>query len=95
MTKNKTQAGKTNFKSFVEEQVLNKLGKPDNLNFIRASNVFDNRWRVDVWCYHEVEGCLSKTSSSRIEYSYFVRTDEEGKITNSDPEINKEFDDAN
>jgi len=92
--KNKTQAGKQNFKSFVEEQVLHRLGKPDNLNFIRASNVFDNRWRVDVWCYHDVEGTLSQLNSSKIEYSYFVHTDEQGKIIKSDPQIDKEFNNA-
>jgi len=87
----KAQAGKPDFKSFVEEQVLNRLGTPSNLNFIRASNVFDNRWRVDVWCYHEVEGTLSSTSNSKIDYSYFIHADEQGKIINSSPEIKKEF----
>ena len=82
---------KEELKSFVEEQVIAKLGKPSNLNFIRASNVFNNRWRVDVWCYHKVEGCISEQSCSMIDHSYFIHTDEHGKITKSDPEINKEY----
>ena len=82
---------KEELKSFVEEQVIAKLGKPSNLNFIRASNVFNNRWRVDVWCYHKVEGCISEQSCSMIDHSYFIHADEHGKITKSDPEINKEY----
>ena len=82
---------KEELKSFVEEQVIAKLGKPSNLNFIRASNVFNNRWRVDVWCYHKVEGCIPEQSCSMIDHSYFIHADEHGKITKSDPEINKEY----
>ena len=82
---------KKELKSFVEEQVIARLGKPTELNFIRASNVFDNRWRVDVWCFFDSVETIMPTKSSDIKHSYFIRTDEHGKITDSSPEIIKEY----
>ena len=82
---------KNELKSFVEEQVITKLGKPTELNFIRASNVFDSRWRVDVWCYFDSEETIMPSKCSKIKHSYFIHVDEHGKITNSSPEINKEY----
>jgi len=82
---------KEELNSFVKEQVINKLGKPTELNFIKASNVFDNRWRVDVWCYFDSQATIMPTKSSDIKHSYFIRVDEHGKITNSSPEIIKEY----
>mgnify|MGYP003649647294 CR=1 FL=1 len=41
---------KKEVEEFVVEQVFSKMGgKPDNFYKIRAYNVFDNSWRVDVW----------------------------------------------
>ena len=82
---------KKELQSFIEEQVITKLGKPTELNFIRSSNVFDNRWRVDVWCYFDSVVTIMPTKSSNIKHSYFIRVDEHGKITNSSPEIIKEY----
>jgi len=82
---------KEELKSFVEQQVLTKLGKPENLNFVKASNVFDNRWRVDVWCYYDSTKTIMKTQCSHIFHSYFIHADEHGKITKSSPEIKKEY----
>ena len=81
---------KKELKAFVEEQVTTKLGKLKNLNFIRASNIFDNRWRVDVWCYYDSTQTIVATKCSKIYYSYFIHTDDDGKITKSNPEIVKE-----
>ena len=77
--------------SFIIEQVTEGLGSPKNLNFIRASNVFDNRWRVDVWCYYNSTNTIMPTKCSNIFHSYFVHVDGHGKITKSDPEIKKEY----
>jgi len=82
---------KNELKSFVEEQVIARLGRPTELNFIRASNVFNNRWRVDVWCYFDSEETIMPSKCSNIKHSYFIHVDEHGKITNSSPEINKEY----
>ena len=80
---------KKELQAFIEEQVITKLGKPTELNFIRSSNVFDNRWRVDVWCYFESEVAMIKPAN--IKHSYFVKVDEHGKFINSSPEIKKEY----
>ena len=82
---------KKELQSFIEEQVITKLGKPTELNFIRSSNVFDNRWRIDVWCYFDSTATIMSTKSSNIKHSYFIRVDEHGKIINSSPEIHKEY----
>tara|TARA_Y100000310_G_C20464384_1_gene706908 strand:- start:555 stop:866 length:312 start_codon:yes stop_codon:yes gene_type:complete len=82
---------KEEIKSFIEEQVINKLGKPKNLNFIKTGNVFDNRWRVDVWCYYDSANTMMPTQCSKIFHSYFIHADEDGKIINSSPEIVKEY----
>ena len=82
---------KEELKSFVEQQVITKLGKPPNLKFVRASNVFDNRWRVDVWCNYDSTQTMMKTQCSHIFHSYFIHVDEHGKITKSSPEIIKEY----
>ena len=79
------------FTDFVKEQVLNKLGKPKNLNFIRASNIFENRWRVDVWCYFDSTETIMPTKCSKIFHSYFIRTGTDGQIIYSNPEIKKEY----
>lgn len=76
---------------FVKEQVINKLGKPKNLNFIRASNVFVNRWRVDVWCTYDSALTIMATKCSKIFHSYFIHVDDHGKIVKSSPEIKKEY----
>ena len=82
---------KEELKSFVEEQVITRLGKPPELNFIRASNIFENRWRVDVWCHYDSTITIMPTKCSNIKHSYFIHVDEHGKITKADPEINKEY----
>lgn len=60
----------------------------DDLKEIRMRNVFDNRWRVNVWCYYEDPNLMSNlTRPSTIKYSYFVRVDDSGNIVHSDPEL--------
>lgn len=78
---------KKEVEEFVVEQVFSKMGgKPDNFYKIRAYNVFDNSWRVDVWNSRDT-GDNTLTRRISIDYSYFVKTDETGKILDSDPSI--------
>jgi len=90
-TKNKPKQKPTSNKdieNFINEQVMNRLGgKPKNFNFIKASNIFDNNWRVDIWCTKDVDGTLTSIKDNSIKYSYFVKADSDGKIISSDPEI--------
>ena len=82
---------KKEIKSFIEEQVLSKLGTPDNLNYMKSGNVFDHRWRVDVWCLYDSTTTDVAVKCSKIFHSYFVHVDEDGKIINSSPKIVKEY----
>jgi hypothetical protein len=71
----------------IEEQVMEALGEISDFKEIRIHNVFDNRHRVDVWCDYQPDGCITEFLGQQIKYSYFVRVDEEGNITRSDPEL--------
>tara|TARA_R100000664_G_C2759622_1_gene149622 strand:+ start:1320 stop:1646 length:327 start_codon:yes stop_codon:yes gene_type:complete len=73
--------------SLVKDQVMSILGKPEKFEFITAGNVFANNWRVNVWCKHDIEGLLMASRSIRIEHSYFISVDNNGKIISSSPEI--------
>lgn len=73
--------------SVVIDQMVELLGTVPNLHIIKASNVFNNNWRVDVWCDQQKDEQLSLTANTLIEYSYFVTTDDKGKILKSKPEI--------
>ena len=84
----KLDISKKEVKDFVVEQVLSKMnGKPENFYKVKAHNVFDNNWRVDIWCSRDTED-ETLTQRILIDYSYFIKADDTGKILNSDPSIN-------
>ena len=74
-----------NLESVVKKQVIKAVGKIDRMKKIRARNVFDSNWRVDIWCESDTEECL--VPKVNIKYSYFIKTDAEGIIINSSPEL--------
>lgn len=77
-----------NHEAGVTRQVLDALGTPTNLHKIRATNVFDSNWRVDLWTWKWLDEESKITKSLLIEYSFFVKYDEDtGRIISSDPEI--------
>ena len=70
--------------------VIASLGKPKNLHHATATNVFNNRWRVNLWCSHDKQLDVSVTSVLLIDYSYFITWDNESNdIISSDPEIQR------
>ena len=70
--------------------VISSLGKPKNLHNATATNVFSNRWRVNLWCSHDEQLDVSVTSVLLIDYSYFITWDNESNdIISSDPEIQR------
>jgi hypothetical protein len=79
---------KKELENFVSEQVMSKLGgRPSKFHSIRSKNVFDNKWRVDIFCYVETATENAVYLDKRIDYSFFVSTDDSGKIIKSDPKI--------
>jgi len=55
-------------------KVLDKVGKPDNFYECRSLNVFDNKYRVNIYTRESVEG-LYTGDRTRIAKSYFVKLD--------------------
>ena len=55
-------------------KVLDKVGKPDNFYECRSLNVFDNKYRVNIYTRESVEG-LYTGEGTRIAKSYFVKLD--------------------
>jgi hypothetical protein len=57
----------------IKDEVLNRLGTPPNLLQITAGNVYDNRWRVNVWVNKDVKTdySLVKTPSIPDGHSFF------------------------
>ena len=76
--------------AFVKEQVLQKLGTPKNLSHVTAGNLWDNRWRVNVWGFHAPQSDVSIIDVQSIDHSYFIHTSEDGTIIKSSPKIEKE-----
>tara|TARA_Y100001938_G_scaffold140883_1_gene209759 strand:+ start:6296 stop:6562 length:267 start_codon:yes stop_codon:yes gene_type:complete len=78
----------SNKEEIITRQVLDAHGRMDDLKEVRMRNVFDNRWRVNVWCYYEDPNLMSNlTRPATIKYSYFIRVDDSGNIVHSDPEL--------
>lgn len=77
---------------YVEAAVLDMLGTPSNMTMITSRNVYDNRWRVNVWTEYEVKGDIVHSVSQKIKHSYFVHFNHtDHKIIKADPEIKKEY----
>jgi len=68
----------------VREEVLTKLGTIKDFYKIDASNVYYDRWRVNVWIKKWEEGMYGP--SYNIKYSYFC-TVQDNCIAKSNPEI--------
>ena len=80
----------SNKEEIITRQVLDAHGELEDFKEIRMSNVFDNRWRINVWCYYEDPNLMSSLSRpSTIKYSYFVHVDDAGKILKSSPELGR------
>jgi hypothetical protein len=67
-----------NTNPYVCMEVLGKVGKPDNFFECKSLNVFDNKYRVNIYTKESVEGITGE--KTRIAKSYFVRLDDD-KVT--------------
>jgi len=80
----------SNKEEIITRQVLDAHGELEGLKEVRMSNVFDNRWRVNVWCYYEDPNLMSNlVRPAKIKYSYFLHVDDAGKILKSSPELGR------
>jgi hypothetical protein len=63
----------------VTASLLGSLGIPPGFQKIKAINVYENNWRVDVYTKAQIEiECI--VSRMEISDSFFIRVDENGKI---------------
>ena len=70
MVKEKSKT-KTKKDSRTNEQIIEDwVGHVENLNHIRCTNVYRNRYRVDVFTYYKLENDLY--NRTKISQSYFV-----------------------
>ena len=65
-----------------EEEILKnlweKVEKPENISHIKVVNVFDNAYRINIWCeYNDKKDDMKKL---KIEKSYFCRVKEKELI---------------
>lgn len=58
----------------IKDMLFKQVERPKGLLSVRAINVFDNRYRINLWAQYEEEG-LTKT---KIAASYFAVIDGEG-----------------
>jgi hypothetical protein len=63
----------------MEKQILNALGSPPNLYKVQVVNVGDQRWRANVRVHVQSDGTVQV---SKIAHSFYIKTDDKGKITN-------------
>jgi len=71
--------------------VLAQLGKPTNLKEVEVNHLWDNRYRVNVWCMEKPKlGLYSGTERvPLIRHSYFVWSSPEGGIMDCNPSIER------
>jgi hypothetical protein len=78
LEQHKTEA----LRSLVEEQAIHRLGKPVGLRNMQVRRLWENRYRVNV-----IVG--ENAVSAKIAKSYFVKSDSDGNIVDSNPAMTK------
>ena len=60
---------------YVCKEVLDQVGKPENFHMCKGMNVYDNRYRVNVYVKEEVEDLTGY--KQYIHSSYFCKLDKD------------------
>jgi len=82
---NKSKLGSVDDSKIVISDVLEGLGKHPDLHEVTAHNVFDDKWRVNVWIkQYNHEDSIAPSYS--IAHSFFC-TLQDNWIVDSNPEI--------
>ena len=80
----------SNKEEIITRQLFDAHPNLKDLKEIRMANVFDNNWRVDIWCYyHDPDLMDSFSRPANIKYSYFINVDDAAKILDSSPELGR------
>src|SRR5689334_7792026 len=70
--------------ALVGEQVLHALGEPGDLLKVQARPLWKDNYRVNVFVG-------AHAACARIAHSYFVVTDDQGKVLDSAPKIERRY----
>ena len=84
---NKRKQQQQDLEQKVIDKILNRLGKPHNLHSATAKNVFENKWRVNIWVEELSDGC-SVAKRYSIAHSFFCELTEGGTLRTT-PKIEK------
>ena len=71
-------------KDLICQEVLDTLGVVNDFHKVSAKNVFDDKWRIDIWTQKWLEHASSPTY--KIKHSYFC-TIKDNCISGCNPEI--------
>jgi hypothetical protein len=86
-----------NVSPIIASSVLSLLGKPKNLYDIVVKPLWDNRYRVNVWCHVTEDGreITALYDPKLITDSFFIHSNPVGDILASFPQIIKKYDNDN
>ncbi len=84
---NKTQKKQLALEEKVKSKILSRLGRPHNLHSITARNVFENKWRVNIWL-EELSDGYSVAKKYSIAHSFFCELTKNGTLRTK-PKIEK------
>jgi len=73
------------FLADVGERLLQTLGTPGDFLKVQVRRIWENSYRVNVFVGADI-------SAAKVAHSYFLRTDENGKIVESSPRITRQYD---
>ncbi len=77
-------------KEKIIRQILDGTGEIKDFKEVIIHNVFDNRWRIDIWQWYWNPDCDNDYKGHRICQSYFIHVDDAGSITKCNPELGTE-----
>jgi len=66
----------------IVEDVLYRLGEPENLHLVKVRQVYGDKYRVNVYV-------RADASSYKVAHSYFLEADAKGKVLASTPSISR------
>ena len=76
---NKSKRNKSDLEQKIIDKILSRLGKPYNLHSATARNVFDNKWRVNIWIEEHCDD-YSVAKKYSIAHSFFCELTENGTL---------------
>ena len=69
---------------FIQEQVMQVLGKPTNLIKVQVRQLWDNHYRVNVLVGLDA-------ASARVANSYFLVVNSEGNVITANPKLGSQY----